>query len=101
MENEDGYSLTVAIFMLLWGSGMAMQKTAFTFVEVILAVLFLGILSDMLNKGVDFLEKDIDRAVNALTAKLEPAMTVIMGVIVGFLLIAIYLPMFDYMSYLK
>jgi len=60
-----------------------------------------GILSDMLNKGVDFLEKDIDRAVNALIAKLEPAMTVIMGVIVGFALIAVYLPLFDYMSHLK
>jgi type IV pilus assembly protein PilC len=55
----------------------------------------------MLNKGVDFLERDIDRTVNALIAKLEPAMTVIMGVIVGFSLIAIYLPMFDYMSHLK
>jgi type IV pilus assembly protein PilC len=60
-----------------------------------------GILSEMLNKGVDFLEKDIDRVVNALVAKLEPAMTVIMGIIVGFALIAIYLPMFDYMRHLK
>ena len=50
-----------------------------------------GILSEMLNKGVDFLEKDIDRVVNALVAKLEPAMTVI----VGLLLIAVYLPVFD------
>jgi type IV pilus assembly protein PilC len=53
-----------------------------------------GMLSEMLNKGVDFLEKDIDRAVNALVAKLEPAMTVIMGIIVGFTLIAVYLPIF-------
>ncbi len=60
-----------------------------------------GILSEMLNKGVDFLERDIDRVVNALIAKLEPAMTIIMGIIVGFALIAVYLPMFDYMSHLK
>jgi type II secretory pathway component PulF len=60
-----------------------------------------GILSEMLNKGVDFLEKDIDRIVNALMTKIEPAMTIVMGVIVGFALIAVYLPMFDYMSRLK
>jgi len=33
--------------------------------------------------------------------KLEPALTVIMGVIVGFILMAVYLPMFDYMQYLE
>ncbi len=60
-----------------------------------------GLLSEMLNKGVDFLEKDIDRMVNALVAKLEPAMTIIMGIVVGFALVAVYLPMFDYMSHLK
>jgi type IV pilus assembly protein PilC len=60
-----------------------------------------GILSEMLNKGVDFLERDINRMVNALIAKLEPALTIIMGIIVGFALVAVYLPMFDYMSHLK
>ena len=60
-----------------------------------------GMLSEMLNKGVDFLEKDINRTVNALITKLEPAMTIIMGIIVGFSLIAVYLPMFDYMGHLK
>ena len=60
-----------------------------------------GMLSEMLNRGVDFLEKDIDRMVNALVAKLEPAITIIMGIMVGFALIAVYLPMFSYMTYLK
>ncbi len=60
-----------------------------------------GALSEMLNKGVDFLDKDIDRTVSALLVKLEPAMTIIMGVFVGFLLMGVYLPMFDYMSHLK
>jgi len=60
-----------------------------------------GLLSEMLNKGVDFLEKDIDRTVNALMTKIEPAMTIIMGIVVGFALVAVYLPMFDYMSHLK
>lgn len=60
-----------------------------------------GTLSEMLNKGVDFLDKDIDQVVNALMVKLEPAMTIIMGAIVGFILMGVYLPMFDYMAHLK
>ncbi len=60
-----------------------------------------GVLPDMLNKGVDFLDKDIGRTVNALLVKLEPMLTVIMGAVVGFILMAVYLPMFDYMSHLK
>lgn len=60
-----------------------------------------GALPEMLNKGVDFLDKDIDQVVNALMVKLEPAMTVIMGAIVGFILMGVYLPMFDYMAHLK
>jgi type IV pilus assembly protein PilC len=60
-----------------------------------------GMLPEMLNKGVDFLDKDIDRAISTLLVKLEPALTVIMGAIVGFILIGAYLPMFDYMGHLK
>jgi type IV pilus assembly protein PilC len=60
-----------------------------------------GMLPEMLNKGVDFLDKDIDRIISALVVKLEPAATVIMGAIVGFILIGVYLPMFDYMRHLK
>jgi type IV pilus assembly protein PilC len=60
-----------------------------------------GRLSDMLNKGVDFLDKDIEMMVNALIIKLEPTLTVIMGGIVGVVLIGVYLPMFDYMRHLK
>lgn len=59
-----------------------------------------GQVAQMLNKGADFLDKDIDRTVNALIVKLEPALTVIVGIIVGFILMAVYLPMFDYMRYL-
>jgi type IV pilus assembly protein PilC len=60
-----------------------------------------GMLSEMLNKGVDFLDKDIEMMVNNLIVKLEPALTVIMGAIVGVVLIGVYLPMFDYMRHLK
>jgi len=60
-----------------------------------------GQLPEMLNKGVDFLDKDIDKAINGLLIKLEPALTVIMGAIVGFILMGVYLPMLDYMRHLK
>ena len=60
-----------------------------------------GVLSEMLNKGADYLDKDIDRTVKALLVKLEPAMTVIMGAVVGLLLMGVYLPIFDYMTHLK
>ncbi len=60
-----------------------------------------GEVAQMLNKGADFLDKDIDRTMNALIVKLEPALTIIMGVIVGFILMAVYLPMFDYMQHLE
>jgi len=59
-----------------------------------------GQLPEMLNKGVDLLDKDIDATINSLLAKLEPALTVFMGGVVGLILIGAYLPMFDYMGHL-
>jgi len=60
-----------------------------------------GEVAQMITKGADFLDKDIERKMNALIVKLEPALTVIMGVIVGFILMAVYLPIFDYMQHLE
>jgi type II secretory pathway component PulF len=60
-----------------------------------------GKLPEMLNKAVDFLDKDIDRTINALLVKLEPVLTVIIGFIIGFILMGVYLPMFDYMQHLE
>ena len=60
-----------------------------------------GVLAEMLNKGADFIDKEIDRTTSALLARLEPALTVVMGVVVGVILMAVYLPMFDYMQHLN
>ena len=60
-----------------------------------------GKVPEMLTKGVELLDKDIDRTIKSLLVKLEPALTLIMGSIVGFILLGLYLPMFDYMSHLK
>ncbi len=60
-----------------------------------------GELPQMLSKGADFLDKDIERTIQSMIVKLEPALTIIMGIIVALILMAVYLPMFDYMRHLK
>ena len=54
-----------------------------------------GAMDTMLNKIADFYEEEVDVAVDALTALLEPMMMVLIGGIVGGLLIAMYLPIFS------
>lgn len=54
-----------------------------------------GALDQMLNKIADFYEEEVDVAVAAMTAMLEPFMMVFIGGMVGFMLIAMYLPIFD------
>ncbi|MDX9857354.1 MAG: type II secretion system F family protein [candidate division Zixibacteria bacterium] len=54
-----------------------------------------GGLDDMLNKIADFYDEEVDEAVTALTSIIEPVIIVFMGVIIGGILIAMYLPMFD------
>jgi type IV pilus assembly protein PilC len=60
-----------------------------------------GILPEMLAKSADLLDRDIDRTTAALIVKLEPTLTVVMGVLIGLILTGVYLPMFDYMACLK
>jgi type IV pilus assembly protein PilC len=54
-----------------------------------------GGLDEMLNKIADFYDEEVDEAVTALTSVIEPIIIVIMGIIIGGILIAMYLPMFD------
>lgn len=54
-----------------------------------------GALDQMLNKIADFYEDEVDVAVAALTSMLEPIMLVVVGGMVGFILIAMYLPIFS------
>jgi type IV pilus assembly protein PilC len=57
-----------------------------------------GALDEMLDKVADFYDSEVDTAVDALTAAIEPIMIVGMGAIVGGMLIAMYLPMFKLVS---
>ena len=60
-----------------------------------------GALETMLSKVADFYEEQVEAAVKALTSILEPVMIVIVGSIVGFIVIAMYLPMFKVYDQIK
>ncbi len=57
-----------------------------------------GALDSMLNKIADFYDDEVDAAVAALTALLEPALMVFLGTAVGGMVIAMYLPIFKMAS---
>jgi type IV pilus assembly protein PilC len=54
-----------------------------------------GGLDEMLTKIADFYDEEVDAAVEALLAAMEPIMIVFLGVIVGGMIVAMYLPIFD------
>ncbi|EHK2306325.1 type II secretion system F family protein [Clostridium perfringens] len=53
-----------------------------------------GSLDGILDKTADFYDDELEREIQTATALIEPAMIVLMGVIIGFLLISILTPMF-------
>jgi len=57
-----------------------------------------GGLDEMLGKIADFYDEEVDVAVSALLSLMEPLMIVILGVVVGGMVIAMYLPIFDMMN---
>ena len=54
-----------------------------------------GTLDETLSKVTEIYEEEVDRAIETMTSMIEPIMLVVLGGIVGFLLIAMYLPIFD------
>jgi type IV pilus assembly protein PilC len=54
-----------------------------------------GGLDEMLTKIADFYDEEVDAAVEALLAAMEPIMIVVLGVIVGGMIVSMYLPIFD------
>ena len=54
-----------------------------------------GALDSMLEKIADFYDEEVDEAVNRMTEMIEPAMMCFLGVVVGGLVIAMYLPIFS------
>jgi len=60
-----------------------------------------GALDEMLDKIADFYDQEVEATVNALTSLIEPILIVIMGVVIGGMIIALYLPMFDVINLIK
>ena len=53
-----------------------------------------GSLDSMLSKVADFFEQEVDDAVDGLSSLLEPLIMAVLGVLVGGLVVAMYLPIF-------
>lgn len=54
-----------------------------------------GALDDMLDKAASYYEEAVDNMVDSLTSLLEPMIMSVLGVLVGGLMIAMYLPIFQ------
>lgn len=54
-----------------------------------------GSLDDILNKTADFYDEELETTIQRTVALMEPALIVIMGIIIGFIIISIMIPMFD------
>src|SRR5512147_1544623 len=54
-----------------------------------------GALDNMLNKIADFYDDEVDSAVAALTSLLEPMLMIFLGTTVGFVIVAMYMPIFQ------
>jgi type IV pilus assembly protein PilC len=57
-----------------------------------------GGLDEMLTKIADFYDDEVDAAVGGLMAMMEPLMIVFLGIVVGGMVVAMYLPIFDMVS---
>jgi len=53
-----------------------------------------GALDSMLSKIADFYEDEVDNAVTAMKQLIEPIMILVLGVLIGGLVVAMYLPIF-------
>ncbi len=60
-----------------------------------------GAIDTMLNKIADFYDEEVDAAVMALTSMLEPVIMVFLGGAIGFIVIAMYMPIFKLITLIK
>jgi type IV pilus assembly protein PilC len=60
-----------------------------------------GALDEMLDKIADFYDSEVEATVNAMTSLIEPILIVVMGICIGGMIIALYLPMFNVINLIK
>jgi len=85
-EISTGTSLTVAMQNSEVFPNMVLQMVAIGEES--------GALDSMLSKVADFFEEEVDDAVEALSSLMEPVIMVVLGVLIGGLVVAMYLPIF-------
>jgi type IV pilus assembly protein PilC len=85
-EVTTGISLTVAMQATEVFPNMVLQMVAIGEES--------GSLDGMLAKVADFYEEDVDNAVDALSSLMEPIIMVVLGVLIGGMVVAMYLPIF-------
>ncbi len=54
-----------------------------------------GSLEGMLERAADYYDEELEAAIQKLVSMIEPLMIVVMGVVIGFIVISMFLPMFD------
>ena len=60
-----------------------------------------GSLDEMLLKIAHFFDRDIEYTVRRLTTLMEPVLTIVLGVIVGFIVLSLYMPIFTLADVIK
>jgi type IV pilus assembly protein PilC len=60
-----------------------------------------GALETMLNKVADFYDEEVQSTTEQLTALIEPLMIAFIGIVVGGMIVALYMPMFSIFDYVK
>ena len=60
-----------------------------------------GALDQMLDRIAEFYEEQVEASVKALTSILEPIMIIVIGGIVGFIVISMYMPMFTVYNHIE
>lgn len=54
-----------------------------------------GRLGEMLTRTADFYEKETDNQITTVTSLVEPIIILVLGIFIAFILVAMYLPLFD------
>lgn len=60
-----------------------------------------GKLTEVMEKTSEFWKNELDDAIKTMTSQIEPAMTVVLGILVGFIAIAMYMPMFNVVKVIR
>jgi type IV pilus assembly protein PilC len=85
-EVSTGTNLTAAMTNAAVFPNMVLQMTAIGEES--------GSLDAMLSKVADFFEQEVDEAVDSLSSLMEPMIMVVLGLLIGTIVVAMYLPIF-------